>query len=90
MRLLREEDMEDFQEEVGVVWDHSKCHLFFLVFRLVTCFWLVSKDDNNRGGWGSWFPLCSWLFFFLVWGLKTKVCRYKKDVRQILNGSRDV
>lgn len=34
MRLLREEDMEDFQEEVGVVWDHSKCSsVFLLVFR---------------------------------------------------------
>ena len=31
MRLLREEDMEDFQEEVGVVWDHSKCSSVFSV-----------------------------------------------------------
>jgi len=38
MRLLREEDMEDFQEEVGVVWDHSKC-----VGREVKLAWEIAK-----------------------------------------------
>ena len=39
--------------------------LVFFFFRLVTCFWLVSNDDNDRGVGGVGFR-CVVVFLFGV------------------------